>query len=287
MHLNHTTNNTPRLCECGCGNPAPVAINTNAKRGWVKGQPVRFISGHNGRKYSADDGPNPSGLCMCGCGQRTPIASETHKEQGYIAGQPVRFIVGHNPKKRVEQTGAEPCGHCACGCGTPIYPGRYATRQPRYAPGHNRIWARPTEDRFWRKVSIAGPNDCWLWTGVTGEYGHGIFSIGTKRIGAHRFAYILTYGPIADDILVCHNCPDGDRPACCNPAHLFKGTHADNMKDMVAKGRSTRRISRAQGDAARKLYADGMTQQAIADQLGIGQSHISRIIRNQAWKHDE
>lgn len=35
------------LCECGCGEPAPLARQTDAKRGYVKGQPIRFIAGHN------------------------------------------------------------------------------------------------------------------------------------------------------------------------------------------------------------------------------------------------
>lgn len=38
------------LCECGCGEPAPVADRNHTKYGWVKGQPKRFIKGHNGAK---------------------------------------------------------------------------------------------------------------------------------------------------------------------------------------------------------------------------------------------
>jgi hypothetical protein len=37
------------LCECGCGESAPIARVTWKARGWVKGQPVRFVHGHNGR----------------------------------------------------------------------------------------------------------------------------------------------------------------------------------------------------------------------------------------------
>lgn len=37
------------LCQCGCGNPAPLASETYRARGWVKGQPIRFIDGHNKR----------------------------------------------------------------------------------------------------------------------------------------------------------------------------------------------------------------------------------------------
>jgi hypothetical protein len=36
-----------KLCECGCGEPAPIAPKNNTKRGYVKGQPFRFVVGHN------------------------------------------------------------------------------------------------------------------------------------------------------------------------------------------------------------------------------------------------
>ena len=38
------------LCECGCGQPTRVAPETSTRDGWVKGQPVRFVSGHNFRR---------------------------------------------------------------------------------------------------------------------------------------------------------------------------------------------------------------------------------------------
>lgn len=36
-------------CQCGCGQPAPLAPHSRASKGMVKGQPLRFIHGHNGR----------------------------------------------------------------------------------------------------------------------------------------------------------------------------------------------------------------------------------------------
>jgi hypothetical protein len=39
-----------KLCECGCGRPAPIAKRTKAQLGHVKGQPVRFIAGHQNRR---------------------------------------------------------------------------------------------------------------------------------------------------------------------------------------------------------------------------------------------
>lgn len=38
-----------KLCECGCGEPAPISVRTNRRQGQVKGQPQRFIHNHHGR----------------------------------------------------------------------------------------------------------------------------------------------------------------------------------------------------------------------------------------------
>ncbi len=38
------------MCECGCGEPAPIAKQTRKIIGHIKGQPVRFIHGHHAWK---------------------------------------------------------------------------------------------------------------------------------------------------------------------------------------------------------------------------------------------
>lgn len=35
------------LCECGCGQRTRVAAKTDRSKRWVKGQPLRFVNGHN------------------------------------------------------------------------------------------------------------------------------------------------------------------------------------------------------------------------------------------------
>lgn len=40
---------TVKLCECGCGLPAPIAARSNKKLGHIKGMPVRFIAGHHNK----------------------------------------------------------------------------------------------------------------------------------------------------------------------------------------------------------------------------------------------
>lgn len=43
------------LCACGCGKPAPIAKRTRGGRGQVKGQFLRFISGHNAVLFDSEE----------------------------------------------------------------------------------------------------------------------------------------------------------------------------------------------------------------------------------------
>lgn len=90
-----------KLCECGCGRPAPIAIQTVRKQGWVKGQPKRFIRYHNIKRLpvSRHNVNGNGGYCECGCGEKTRVADTTSNLHGTLKGAPVRFRKAHALRK--------------------------------------------------------------------------------------------------------------------------------------------------------------------------------------------
>lgn len=89
-------------------------------------------------------------------------------------------------------------------------------------------------ERFWSKVDVAGPEDCWVWRGRRDHGGYGAAKNNGKQMAAHRLAWLIQNGPIPEDRNVCHHC---DNPPCCNPSHLFICTQLENVRDCYAKGR--------------------------------------------------
>lgn len=96
--------NPSGLCQCGCGQAAPIATRNHGRHGHIKGLPTRFLRGHSGAKSRhetalAQPSANPSGLCQCGCGQPVPKATWSQPGVGVRRGQFTRYIPGHQSWK--------------------------------------------------------------------------------------------------------------------------------------------------------------------------------------------
>ena len=151
--------------------------------------------------------------------------------------------------------------------------------------------------RFWRHVQKGAPEQCWPWLGEKTWHGYGRFTLfptakykGTKV--AHRLAWEYTRGPIPKNLECCHRC---DNKPCCNPAHLFIGTHKENMEDMAKKGRGNAVRGTMQGSSKltdkqviqiRLMYAPGVISMLfIAKLFCVSERTIYVIVHRLGWKH--
>lgn len=130
---------------------------------------------------------------------------------------------------------------------------------------------------------------CWNWTGCTTKGGYGQFKINGKKYYVHRIVYYLYYGQPRG--IIMHTC---DNPSCCNPKHLKDGTQAENLADMVRKGRQNR-VDKAKGEnngnskltekKVKQIRKMPGTQKEIAKLSGVSQNQISRIKNKRNWTH--
>lgn len=142
------------------------------------------------------------------------------------------------------------------------------------------------EERFWSKVNVTDPDKCWEWTAGRNENGYGTLNWQRRKMEkAHRVSWIVAHGDIPKGLEICHSC---DNPPCCNPSHLFLGTHNDNIQDMIAKGRlvvprgekhGNSRFSDAQVVEMRKLHQEGQTPAQLSRLFGISKTHIHSILK--------
>lgn len=147
----------------------------------------------------------------------------------------------------------------------------------------------PLPVRFERHVQRQAENGCWLWLGAANQAGYGQFRIGRKGpvLLVHRWAFEHFSGTqIPAGKLVLHHC---DNPRCVNPAHLYVGTHKDNARDAIVRGRRaktlafTPRHAKLTDDDVRAIRIDERTGAQIAAAFKISETHVSQI-RNRTRK---
>lgn len=147
------------------------------------------------------------------------------------------------------------------------------------------------KQRLLARVTVNNESKCWEFNGAKDSKGYGLLRINKTMFKAHRVSYEEFVGTIPEELFVLHKC---DNRKCVNPDHLFLGTHADNMLDMVIKGRSYRHIGSKHHQAKltesdihfiRQSLLDGELCSEIAKLYSVSRTTISSIKRGKTWNH--
>ena len=84
-------------------------------------------------------------------------------------------------------------------------------------------------NRFESKIKKT--DNCHHWIAAKQKQGYGMFSYNGKSTPAHRFAYLLYKGEIAENMVVHQTCEAND---CVNPEHLVLQTKSQNKKSYTS-----------------------------------------------------
>jgi hypothetical protein len=144
-------------------------------------------------------------------------------------------------------------------------------------------------DRILAFSTLHETTGCWEWKLALTMWGYGRMKYDGKTRGAHRMAYTAFIGPIPKGKIVCHKC---DNRKCCNPDHLFLGTHQENSFDMVEKGRSLfgerhklSKISDSEAIEIIRMIESGMKTKEITTIMGLKKGVVNGIRYGCAWTH--
>jgi hypothetical protein len=140
-----------------------------------------------------------------------------------------------------------------------------------------------TLKKFWSKVDKRGPDECWVWLGCCSGGRYGAMRVNGKQLNTHRIALMLGNPPLSSNFSALHKC---DNIKCCNPTHLYWGSHQDNMNDLKSRNTDWRNNCVKASSARRKLTPfrlyevavlihNGASYQSAATQFGVTQGAIS------------
>lgn len=157
-------------------------------------------------------------------------------------------------------------------------------------------WKQETDlERFEKKFNIE-ESGCWKWAGAGRPARYGSFYFPSypfprskDMVSSHK-ASLYLYKGIATSSKehVMHSC---DNRFCVNPDHLSVGTHTDNMRDMIQKGRfisSSQKLNEVDVIYARQMRKSGVQVKEIAEYFKISSSQMSRLTSGvlSKWKRN-
>ncbi|WP_156424901.1 hypothetical protein [Novosphingobium fuchskuhlense] len=147
--------------------------------------------------------------------------------------------------------------------------------------------------RFWDRVDVRGPDECWEWQGYRDRYGYWQVRTESGVKAASRVALLLASNLQRSDLHALHSC---DNPPCCNPNHLRWGTPAENSADKSKRGRHRNKAfggfdnpnckiaPEALPEIVRLIDEGVLTNGAIGTRFGVTHAMISKIRTGNAWR---
>lgn len=155
-----------------------------------------------------------------------------------------------------------------------------------------------TPEVLWSKVDKREPHECWPWMGVIHPDGYGRTQIKGRSYYAHRVIFSLANPDVIElsapknkreSQFILHRC---DNPPCCNPSHLFVGSHQDNMHDKVIKKRGPDysgdkgprcKLTMDQARQARALRQQGAKIKTLAESFGISDASMKALLAGKSY----
>jgi DNA-binding transcriptional regulator YiaG len=135
---------------------------------------------------------------------------------------------------------------------------------------------------------------CWMWEGATNPQDYGVIEVKNESYRAHRLSYEVFCGELKEGKQINHKC---HKRTCVNPAHLYQGTHQDNMDDAVEEGSYKETTLKGEemhnakltGEDVKELRQryknEDISQRDLADEYGVCQRTVSQVVNHEKWTH--
>lgn len=141
------------------------------------------------------------------------------------------------------------------------------------------------DDKIAHICSCIGPEDaygCWPWLGSANGGNRGNFHLNGKNSATHA-VYRLFVGDVSDHLWMLHSCHRGDK-GCVNPDHMSPGTAPENAQQRILQGRGTnQKLWPKDIYAMRKKFAEGITNEVIAEEFNVSVSTVQGIRIKRRW----